>query len=402
MVQYKYFGRDHAGKKTTGFVEAETIQAAVLQLKEKNIALLDIQEHKTNWLTKEIHLNNRVKMRDIIIFVRQFAALLEAGVTVMRSMTILLDQTENKLLKATIKDIRDKIQEGSSLSEATGEHNKIFPQVFISMLKAGEATGNLDDSLNRVGDFLERQHELKQKIISALIYPAILSCVAFFVVLFMLTFIVPTFVDMYAGMNEELPWITVFVLNISDTISGNLIFFIISLLFFVIMLYILSKNQFIKYYLDYIVFKIPIYGNFLQKSAIARFTRTFSSLFAASVPILQAMEIAEKVINNEVINRVLRESRNSLESGESIVIPMKGHWLFPPLVTQMIAIGEETGSLDKMLLKVAEFYESDVEHMTDRLKALIEPLLILFIAAVIGGIVLAIVVPMFGMFENLS
>jgi type IV pilus assembly protein PilC len=402
MAQYKYSGRNHTGKRITGLIDDESKQAAMLVLKDKGIAVLEIQEYQANWMTKDISLFQRVNTREIIIFVRQFAALLEAGITVMRSVTILMDQTENKLLKATIKEIRDKVQEGSSLSEATAVHRKVFPQVLISMLKAGEATGNLDDSLTKVGDYLERQYELKQKVISALIYPAILSCVAFMVILFMLTFIVPTFVDMYEGMDQELPLITSIVLEVSNYISSNVIFIVVFLLFFVIIIYMLSKNTFFKYILDYFVFKIPIYGKFLQKTAIARLTRTLSSLFAASVPILQAMEIVEKVNNNEVMNRVIRASRASLESGRSIVIPMKDHWLFPPLVTQMITIGEETGSLDTMLLKVAEFYESDVEHMTDRLKALIEPLLILVIAALIGVIVLAVVVPMFGMFQNMS
>lgn len=402
MARYKYLGRNKLGKKITGLIEGDTKQAAVLSLKEKGIAVLNIQTYETSWLTKDIHLFKRVNMRDIIVFIRQFAALLEAGVTVMRSMVILQEQTDNALLKKTIIDIRDKIQGGSSLSEAVSIHHKIFPQVFISMLKAGEVTGNLDDSLNRVGDFLERQYELRQKIVSALIYPIILGCVAFVVVFFMLTFIVPTFVDMYEGMNQELPLITTIVLDTSNFFRQNVILITTAIIFSVIIIYILSRNKLCKYYFEFFVFKIPIYGKFLQKSAIARLTRTLSSLFAASVPILHAVEIVEQVVDNEVINRVLRESRNSLESGQSIVIPMRGHWFFPPLVTQMVSIGEETGSLDSMLIKVAEFYEADVEHMTDRIKALIEPLLILFIAAIIGVIVLSIVVPMFGMFQNYS
>jgi type IV pilus assembly protein PilC len=402
MKQYNYIGRNNLGNKVNGIIETDSDQEALLMLKEEGIAVIQLKEQKMKWLNREIHLDSRIKMRELIIFLRQFATLLDAGVSVARSIKILADQTESRMLKNAIESVGVGIQAGNSLSEAASRQRKVFPQIMITMLHAGEVSGNLDETLMRLGDYFERQYDLRQKVISALIYPIILSFVAFFVIVFMLTFVVPTFVTMYEGMDKELPFITQTVLNVSSWMTSNLIIVILIIVTLGVLLYFLARNKSIKYYLEYVIFKMPIYGEFLQKTTIARLTRTLSSLVASSVPILQAMEIVEKVIDNQVMNRVVRQSRGSLESGQSITVPLKHHWLFPPLVTQMLAIGEETGSLDSMLLKVAEFYESDVEHMTDRLKSLIEPLLIIFIAAIIGGIVLSIVVPLFDIYQNVN
>jgi type IV pilus assembly protein PilC len=248
----------------------------------------------------------------------------------------------------------------------------------------------------------EKQHITKQKIISALAYPMVVGVIAIGVVIFLLAAVVPTFVNMLSDFGGELPAITQFVIASSEFMQKFWYIIILFFVFIAITLAMLRKDKRSKYYLDYAILRVPIFGKMLQKAVLARMTRTLSSLFSSSVPILQALAIVEKVVENEVVARVIGESRRSLEKGTSLTDPMKRHWAFPPLVTQMIAIGEETGSLDSMLAKVADFYEKEVESATDRLKSLIEPLMIVMLAGLVGTIVTSILVPMFEIFNNVQ
>jgi type IV pilus assembly protein PilC len=282
------------------------------------------------------------------------------------------------------------------------KHKKIFNSMFINMVKAGEVAGNMDETLEKLADDFEKQHDTVAKVKSALTYPAVIGILAIGAVIFLLVGVVPTFVTMFEDMGAELPGITKFVLNASGFMQSFWWMILLIGLGFVFAIIYMKKNKKTKYYLDYFLLRMPIFGNMLQKAALARMMRTLSSLFSSSVPILQAMSIVEKVVENEVIARVIRESRNSLEKGRSMTEPMMDHWAFPPLVTQMISIGESTGALDSMLSKIAEFYEKEVEQGTDRLKSLIEPIMIVFLAGVVGVIVLSIMMPMFSMFDQMS
>jgi type IV pilus assembly protein PilC len=274
--------------------------------------------------------------------------------------------------------------------------------MLINMLKAGEASGSLDETLEGLATHYEKQHITKQKIISALAYPMVVGVIAIGVVIFLLAAVVPTFVNMLSDFGGELPAITQFVIASSEFMQKFWYIIILFFVFIAITLAMLRKDKRSKYYLDYAILRVPIFGKMLQKAVLARMTRTLSSLFSSSVPILQALAIVEKVVENEVVARVIGESRRSLEKGTSLTDPMKRHWAFPPLVTQMIAIGEETGSLDSMLAKVADFYEKEVESATDRLKSLIEPLMIVMLAGLVGTIVTSILVPMFEIFNNVQ
>lgn len=401
MARFKYTGRDRKGK-SQGFINASSRREAMQKLKMDGIRVLEMTEVPESILTKDISIGSPVKLEHMVIYLRQFSTLLKAGVSVVDSTKILAEQTESKALKKALLDIEQELREGKPLSESTAKHKKIFSPMFINMVRAGEAGGNMDETLERLAVHFEKQHSTRSKIKSALAYPIVVGILAIGVVIFMLVSVVPTFVDMFADFGGELPKITQFVLSASEFMQKFwwLVLIIVGIIIGAFVF--IKQNKKTKYYLDYFMLRIPIFGKMIQKSVLAQMTRTLSSLFSSSVPILQAMSIVENIVGNEVIAKVIRQSRDALERGQSLTGPMRKHWAFPPLITQMIAIGEETGSLDAMLGKVADFYEKEVENSTDQLKSLIEPLMIVFLAGIVGVIVLAIMVPMFEIFNNVG
>lgn len=401
MARYQYVGRDRRGKKQ-GTINASSKREAMLKLQKEGTRVLEITEVPESLLTKDISIGSPVKLEQMVIYLRQFSTLLKAGISVVESTNILAAQTESKALKKALLDIEQDLREGKPLSDAAAAHKKIFPSMVVNMIRAGEVGGNLDDTLERLAVHFEKQHNTQAKIKSALAYPIVVGILAIAVVIFLLVSVVPTFVDMFADFGGELPAITQFVLNASEFMQSFWWLIIIAVFVFSGCIIFIRQNKNTKYYLDYFLLRVPIFGKLIQKAVIARMTRTLSSLFASSVPILQAMSIVENVVENEVIARVIRTSRDSLEKGQSLTVPMRQHWAFPPLVTQMIAIGEETGSLDAMLAKVADFYEKEVDNGTDRIKSLIEPLMIVVLAGLVGTIVTSIMVPMFEIFNQVG
>lgn len=402
MAQFKYTARNMSGQKLAGTVKADSRREAISKLKDRGVRVLHIEDIPETALNKDIYIGNPVKLKDFVIFLRQFSTLLKAGVTIVDSTRILSMQTESKALRKALANVLEDLNQGIPLSECATKHKRIFPPMFINLVKAGEASGALDDTLERLGDHFEKQHETKQKIQSALAYPIVVGIIAIGVVIFLLNNVVPTFADMFADFGGELPAITQFVLAASDWIQTKWWIILLTVIIISIFLVVLKKNDSTKYYVDYAILRIPIFGKLVQKALLARMTSTLSSLFASSVPILEAVSIVEKVVENEVFARVLRESRKALEQGISLTVPMKTHWVFPPLVVQMISIGEKTGALDAMLAKVAGFYELEVNTATDQIKSLIEPLMIVVLAAIVGTIVLSIMVPMFSIFGQIK
>ncbi|WP_423799222.1 type II secretion system F family protein [Neobacillus sp. SAB-20_R2A] len=401
MAKFKYSGRDRKGKRQ-GTVNAASKREAVEKLKEQGIRVIELSEVPETLLTKDISFGNPVKLQDFVIYLRQFATLIKAGVTVVEATSILSYQTDSKALKRALLEVEQELREGNPLSDAVAKHKKIFNPMFVNMLKAGEVSGNLDVTLERLAEDFEKQHHTRQKVVSALTYPMVVGAIAILAVIFLLVTVVPKFVQMFNDMGAELPAITKFVLSASKFMQS--FWWLVALIFILIYLsfMFMKKNVKFKYYLDYALLRMPVFGKLMQKGVLARMMRTLSTLFSSSVPILQAMSIIEKVVENEVISKVIRESRVSLEKGRSMTEPMSEHWAFPPLVTQMISIGEETGALDAMLAKIAEFYEKEVETATDKLKSLIEPIMIVLLAGLVGVIVMAIMVPMFSMYDQMS
>ncbi|MEQ6389141.1 type II secretion system F family protein [Bacillaceae bacterium S4-13-58] len=402
MAQFNYVARDRQGNKKTGVIQADTKQAVGTILRERDLRLLEVEKKKETFWSQDIYLGNPVKLEDFVIYLRQFATLIKAGVTIVDSTRILMEQTESKVLKKTLSQIEVDLREGNSLSSAYSKHPKIFSNLFTNMVKAGETSGSLEETLEDMADYFEKQHKTRQKVKSAMSYPIVVGIIAIGVVIFLLVSIVPTFVDMFNQFGGELPGITKFVMAASDWVVNYWYLLTLIVVLFILSFVLIRQKKETKYYLDYFMLKIPIFGKIFQKSLLARMSRTLSSLLNNSVPILNAMTLTEKVIENEVMTRVLRESSEVLQQGRSMSEPMSKHWAFPPLITQMISVGEKTGSLDQMLSRIADFYESEVETATDQLKTLIEPLMIVLLAGLVGIIVMSIMMPMFEMFNNVN
>ncbi|GGD03498.1 type II secretion system F family protein [Pontibacillus salipaludis] len=401
MAYFKYKARTSKGKMKEGRIKADSKREAVGKLKEDGMTVATINE-LNSILYKDIQLGSQVKNKEFVIYLRQFATLLESGISLIQSTYILKEQTSSKALQRALTQIAEDLEGGLSFSDAAEKHHKIFPDLFVNMVRAGEAGGNLDEILDRLAAYYEKQYDTRQKVISALAYPIVVLVIAIGIVIFLLSFVVPRFADMFLSFGGDIPPITQFVMSLGE-LSQSMwwLFIVIPLLLYGGIQYMKQYPRF-SYGLDLVKLRIPIFGPLIQKAVLARMTRTMSSLFNSSVPILQAVYITERIVGNKVVESVLKTTRKSLEKGESMAAPMQKHWIFPPLVTQMVSVGESSGSLDHMLGKVADFYESELDYATDRIKSLIEPVMIAFLALIVGGIVAAIAIPMFSIFEQIG
>lgn len=401
MASFKYEGRDRK-KIRSGVIVADNRRSAVEKLRDEGVRVIDIREVPTSTLQKDISFGAPVKRDQFIMFLRQFSTLMRAGVTIVDAVKILSQQVESKALRKTLSEINDELRKGNPLSNSLAKYPKIFEPLTVNLVRAGELSGTIDESLDRLATHYDKAYQTRQKVISAMSYPVIVGVLAIGVVIFLLSSIVPMFAEMFEGIGSELPLLTQVVMGASDFVKVYWYLIVLAALLFAGAIWLMKRNEKGTLILDTIMLRIPIFGKMLKKSALARMTRTLSSLFSSSVPILQAMTMTEKVVGNAVMSKVILASRDSLERGGSLTEPMKNHWAFPPLIPHMISIGEQTGSLDHMLAKVAEFYEKEVEAETDRLKALIEPLMIVVLAALVGTIILSIMMPMFDMFQNVD
>ncbi|WP_153732683.1 type II secretion system F family protein [Sporosarcina obsidiansis] len=401
MARFTYEGRDSKAIRR-GTIVADNKRDAAIKLKNQGIRVVNLSEQPETVLTKDIMIGKPVKREQLIMFLRQFSTLLQAGVTIVDAVRILSLQVEQPAFKKILISIQEDLRKGTSLSDALAKHPKAFEPFVLHMINAGELSGTVDESLDRLADHFEKSYRTRQKVVSALAYPVVVGIVAVGVVIFLLSFVVPMFVDMFEGIGGELPWLTLFVLAASDWLQNYWYVLLLLVTAIVVGILMLRNNPQGKYVLDSFLLRMPIFGDIVKKSSLAMMTRTLSSMFSSSVPILQSLAMTERVIGNKVISKVIGESRQSMERGGSLTEPMMNHWAFPPLIPHMIAIGEQTGSLDSMLAKVADFYEKEVEAATERLKALIEPIMIVVLAAIVGTIVLAIMIPMFSMFEQID
>ena len=398
-MQFKYTGINNKGKNISGTAEANSPEEAIVKLRSQGIYVTDVRETKTAPIKREIQLLTKVKTEDMVVFTRQLATLIRAGVTIIDAIDILSKQTENRGFAKVLAKVADAIRGGESLSDALAAYPKIFPKIVLSMIAAGEMSGTLEPTLETVAAYLEKQHQTKRKISSALTYPIVVMIMAVFVTIFLLINVVPSFTEMYASFDAELPLPTKIIMSLSD-FTQKYWLALVAIVFVLILIYnLVTRNPKTKYYTDYFKLKLPIFGVLLQKSAIAKFARTLGLQLTSAIPILESLEMVSKVVGNEAIAKPIRESGNSLRQGTPLHKPLEKNKLFPPLLIHMMAIGDETGSLDEMLNKVADFYEADVDNMTDQLKQLIEPLLIVFLTVVVGTIVLAVIMPMFGVYD---
>jgi type IV pilus assembly protein PilC len=403
LAKFDYEVRDRSGKLITGQLEADNQAAVAAKLTSMGYAPVRIEEVKTSGMQMELTIpgTGRVKLKDLAIFSRQFATMINSGLSLIRALTILQEQTENKKLAETIDEIRNKVEAGASLSSALAEHEKIFPKLYVAMVRAGESAGMLDEVLLRVAAMYEADVKLRSKIKSAMTYPVIVFVMAILLSTVMLIFIVPTFAGMFDSLGGELPWLTRMLVAASGFVASWL--GVVTYLGVPAALWFTYKRiratERGRYTLDVLKLRVPVFGPLFHKIALTRFARNLSTLMAAGVPILQALEITADTVNNGPIADAIKDVQDSVRQGESIHGPLSGHEIFPPMVVQMIAVGEETGNVDGMLAKISDFYDMEIESTTESLTALMEPLMIAVIGGIVGGMVIALYMPMFKIFE---
>jgi type IV pilus assembly protein PilC len=396
-TSYAYKVRDRDGKMAAGSMEAESEEAVVGRLRQLGYAPISIEPEKSAGLKTEVKLpgTGRVKLKDLAVFSRQFATMINSGLSLLRSLTILGEQTSNRRLGEVILQVRAEVEQGTSLSAALAKHPKIFNRLYVSMVRAGEIGGFLDQVLVKVAETFEKEVELRGKIRSAMTYPIVVSIMVIGIVAAMLIFIVPTFASLYASLGGTLPLPTRMLMGASALLRR---FFLLVLLGTGILVYALRRWKATdsgRYQLDRFKLKVKVFGPLFHKTALSRFSRTLSTLIRAGVPILQALEIVGETVNNMVISRAVRDVQDAVREGESLATPLAKHATFPAMVVQMMAVGEETGALDTMLSKVADFYDQEVEAAVASLTSMIEPILIAVMGAAVGGMVIALYMPLF-------
>ncbi|MDT0172580.1 type II secretion system F family protein [Exiguobacterium sp. BRG2] len=403
MAVFTYEGRTMAGKRKKGKITALTKREAAEKLRTDQIAVTSLEKQESKGLNTEItFLSPKPKIEHLVMYARQFATLVRSGVSIVKATEILRKQTESKPLERALIEVEDDLRSGIQFSKAIEKHPRVFDTFFVSMAMAGEASGNLEEALENIVTQLQKQYEIKRKVISALIYPAVVSLVAVGVVVFLMMNVVPTFASIFDQLGSELPLITKLVVAVSDFFVAYWWVMLLIAFGLIGLLYFNLKNERQRLFFDRFLLIIPVFGPLIQKSQIALMTRGLSVLLNASVPILASLDITERIVTNRIIRKGIAEANEAMARGIPMHEPLEKNKYFPPLVTQMIAIGEETGRLDSMLTEVANFYETEVETTTDRLKSIIEPLLIVVLAAIVGVIVIAVVVPMFKIYSDIQ
>ena len=392
MPVFEYKGKTLAGAAVTGEIKAENKADLERILRQNRIIVQSISKKAANI---DIKFGTGVPRIDVSRFTRQFATMIGAGLPMVQCLDILSSQMENKELAKIVSQVKDGVQGGATLSEALARHPKIFDTLYTNMVEAGEVGGALDAILNRLAVYREKADQLIRKVKGAMIYPAVIVVVAAGVTIGMLAFIVPVFANMFGGLNAELPAPTLVVLGISHFLQDNMVYLVFGMIGLVGLFLWWKKTPGGALMWDKIMLKMPVLGNLIRKSSVARFTRTLGTLLASGVSIIEALEITAKTAGNLVIASAINKSVLSIAEGDTITAPLKETGVFPPMVTQMISVGEKTGGLDEMLNKIADFYDEEVDEAVTALTSVIEPIIIVFMGVVIGGILIAMYLPMF-------
>jgi type IV pilus assembly protein PilC len=395
MATYIYSVRDKAGKVVKGRLDGESKDAVQARLTQMGYIILELDQQGSLASLGEIKLGTSVKPKEVAIFARQFSTMINAGLSLTKCLTILSQQTESAALREIIAQLGKDVEAGQSLSDSLGKHPKVFPPIFVNMVRAGETGGVLDEVLRRVADHFESELALKAKVKSAMTYPLAMGGLVLVVLAAMMIFVVPTFEKMFKDMGGELPGITQFLVDVSHavvSIWGPVILAAIAGIIFTFKWW--SKGPG-KTTWDAAKLNMPVFGSLVRKIALAKFCRTFGTLVSAGVPILTALDIVADTSGNNVVAGAVRHARSAIKEGETLAKPLAESKVFPSMVVQMIGVGEETGALDNMLNKVADFYDEEVATAVDGLTSLIEPLMMATLGVVVGGMVIALYLPMF-------
>jgi type IV pilus assembly protein PilC len=397
---YEYQALDAGGKVLKGRIEAPHQGAVAGRLKTMGIAPVAINEVSTSGLNMEIKLSSGsgVKTKDLAVMARQLATMVAAGLSLLRALSILAEQTENKSLAKVLGQVRGDVETGLSLSAALEKHSDVFPPLMLNMVKAGEVGGFLDEVLVSIANNFEAEVKLKSKIKSAMTYPVVVFVIAILATIGMLIFIVPVFTGMFEELDAPLPAPTAFLVWLSGVLKISIIPLVVVGAIFAVWWSKHKNDPGIREKIDPIKLKIPVFGPLFQKVAVSRFTRNFGTMIRAGVPLMQSLEIVGDTSGNVVVSHAVKDVRDSVRSGQSLTGPLAKHSVFPPMVVQMMAVGEDTGALDVMLDKVADFYDDEVESTTEQLTSLIEPIMIVGIGSIVGGMIIALYMPIFSIY----
>ncbi len=397
MPIYQWKGADKKGTAQSGEIEAADESAVRAQLHRMQIKATKIKKKSKDLFENVAFLQPKVTTPEVVVFSRQFSTMIDAGLPLIQSLDILQSQQENKTFQKTLREVKESVEEGSTLAEALGKHPKIFDELFVNMVAAGEVGGILDTILDRLSSYMEKTEKLKKQVKGAMTYPIIVLCIAVIVVGVILVFVIPVFEKMFADFGGALPAPTQIVVGISRFAKGNVHYMIGAVVVFIFAFkrfYATAKGRVL---MDDIMLKLPVFGPLLRKVAVAKFTRTMSTMLSSGVSILEALNIVAKTAGNKTVEAAIYNVRSGITEGRTMADPLGESGVFPSMVVQMVAVGESTGALDSMLGKIADFYDDEVDSAVENLTAMIEPFMMVFLGATIGGLVVSMYLPIFKM-----
>lgn len=397
MATFSYRARNNTGQLVSGAMEGESSEAIVDRLREMKYFIISIERKRQKVLSTELTFFKTIKVRDLAVFYRQFATMVSAGLPLVSCLEILSKQTENKLLAKKVENIKKSVERGSTLADAFGNHQDTFSRLYINMIKAGELGGVLDEILNRMATLMEKEYDLRQKIKSAMTYPIFIFGAALVMAVFVLIFILPQFVGVFEQFGGELPFLTKILVWITVTFNRYWYIFFAGFALLIIAFIAYSRTKQGHKNIDYLKLKIPVFGNLFRKTSINRFTRTLGTLIRSGVPIIESLKVSAESVGNDIIAEAVMQSADRIKEGQSISMPLEESRVFPPMVTQMILVGEESGELETMLLNVSTFYDQEVERAVEQLTSIIEPILMVVVAGLVGTMVIAMYLPIFSM-----
>jgi type IV pilus assembly protein PilC len=402
MPVYQWVGKNRKDEVQKGEIDAVSEEAVKAQLARQRITPTKVKKKPKDLFANVTFLQPTVKQRDVILFARQFSTMIDAGLPIIQCLDILYSQQANATFKRMLKEIKESVEGGATLAEALKKFPKQFDNLFVNMIAAGEAGGILDAILRRLAAYMEKAAKLKAQVKGAMTYPIVTLIIAVLVLAVILVFVIPVFEEMFADFGGELPMPTKIVVAMSDMVKSKIIYIVVGLVLFIIAFKKFYGTEKGREIADKMILKVPVFGDLLRKVAVAKFTRTMGTMLASGVAILEALDIVAKTAGNKTVEKAVYNVRKGISEGRTMADPLAQSGVFPSMVCQMISVGESTGALDAMLEKIADFYDEEVDQAVENLTALIEPFMLVFLGVTIGGLVIAMYLPIFKMAGAIS